>query len=564
MLVGGRLLLKREGELDRLRGLLARAAAGEGALAVVTGPAGIGKTRLARAVREEAQSAGFRVLAARGAELERDYGLGVVHQWLDPVRRLEAPLQPSDPAERDDASFSALHSLYWLVAGLAEEQPLALVLDDAQWSDEASLRFTGFLSRRLEGLPVLVLLTARTPAPGALAELAADPAADRLELRPLGPAAVAELLRARAPGEVDESFALACLEATGGNPFLLGELVQALLDEDVAFVGAERGRVPAVGPRSVATAVQLRLARLGPDAAGLARAAAVAGDDVPLPLATALAGLDEAAAATAADELAAAGVLEDGRPLRFVHPIVAAAIRESLLAGECEALHARAARLLADGGAPASAVALHLLPLEPRGDAEVAATLLEAGQRALAEGAPESAAALLERALAEPPPPGRLAGVLLALGEAEHALERPGAARRLREAIRVADDPRERGRAALLLTWAVVSGTAEPRDVTGLLDACIAELEPVDPDLALRLEPRGSASPGIGRSSTRSSSAAAATRASPGRARASASCSRTWRTRGWTTGVRPRRSCRSRSARRGSSSCATSGCTRSG
>lgn len=493
MLAGGGLLLERETELERLRALLAA-----GGVALVTGAAGMGKTTLARALQAEAESQGVRVLVARGSELEHDYAFGVVRQWFDPVVRagatiegaaaLARPVLLGEVDERNDESFSVLHGLYWLTAALAESGPLLLVLDDAQWSDDASLRFAGFLARRLEGLPVLLLVTSRVPVAAPVAEVAADPASAVVDLRPLGLEAVAALLRDRSDGPVDEVFAAACRDATGGNPFLLAELTQALLAEDVEFVAAARGRVPNVGPSSVATSVQLRLARLPAAATRLARAAAVASDDAPLGLVAALAGLGEAEAKAAADALARAGVLDDARPLRFAHPIIGAAIRESLLAGERQALHARAAELLARSGAPAEAIAVHLIALDPAGDERVVATLVEAAAHATAGGAPEAAARLLERALAEPPPPDDRARILLALGQAEHVLDRPSASARLREAHRLASDSRERARAALVLAWSVVSSSDEPRDVRELLDRGSAELAESDPDLALRLE----------------------------------------------------------------------------
>jgi DNA-binding CsgD family transcriptional regulator len=498
---GGLLLLEREPELERLRTLLRTVAAGSGAVVVITGPPGIGKTQLARALREEAEADGCRVLCARGAEFEHEYGFGVVRQWFEPLVRagdpdamlhdaalLAAPVLAARPGRGDDPSYSVLHGLYWLAAGLAASRPLVLVLDDAQWSDEASLRFSAFLARRLDGLPALLALTTRDPGAGLVAELASDPAAEQLRLLPLGPRAVSDFLREHAGHEVEDAFAAACHEATGGNPFLLAELTQTLTDEGVEFVAAERGRVRAVGPRSVATWVQLRLARLPSAATRLARAAAVAGDDVPLGFVRALARLPEGAAEAAADDLTRSGILDGSRPLRFTHPIVGAAIRESLLPGERQALHARAAKLLAASGAPAQAVSVHLLPLEPAGNAEVAATLAHAARHATAQGAPEAAAVLLQRALAEPPHVDEVAPLLLALGEAEHALERPASVEHLREAHRLARDPRDRGRAALLLTWAVVSGTTEPRDVSELLEQGSTELAAADPDLALRLD----------------------------------------------------------------------------
>jgi DNA-binding CsgD family transcriptional regulator len=114
--------------------------------------------------------------------------------------------------------------------------------------------------------------------------------------------------------------------------------------------------------------------------------------------------------------------------------------------------------------------------------------LADAGRHALREGAPEAAATLLERSLAEPAPAAERPALLLALGEAEHALERVTARERLREAYAVAGDPRDRARAALLLTWAVVSGADAPRDLEELIDGAIAGLPSEERDLALRLE----------------------------------------------------------------------------
>ena len=77
-------LLEREGDLAVLGGLLADARAGEGRLAVIEGPAGIGKTRLLDEARAAADGMGLGVLSARGGELERDFGFGVVRQLLEP------------------------------------------------------------------------------------------------------------------------------------------------------------------------------------------------------------------------------------------------------------------------------------------------------------------------------------------------------------------------------------------------------------------------------------------------------------------------------------------------
>src|ERR687894_760547 len=79
-------LLERDRELAAIDGLVAAAAAGESRVAIVEGRAGIGKSRLLIAARERAGEAGFRVLSARGTELERDFPYGTVRQLFDPLR----------------------------------------------------------------------------------------------------------------------------------------------------------------------------------------------------------------------------------------------------------------------------------------------------------------------------------------------------------------------------------------------------------------------------------------------------------------------------------------------
>jgi hypothetical protein len=79
------LLLERDRELERIAGFLQRGQQGHGGALVVEGPAGIGKTVLLAASRDVAEGEGFRVLRARGAELEREFAFGVVRQLIEPV-----------------------------------------------------------------------------------------------------------------------------------------------------------------------------------------------------------------------------------------------------------------------------------------------------------------------------------------------------------------------------------------------------------------------------------------------------------------------------------------------
>ena len=452
---GGQALLEREADLARIDRRLRDATARRGSLLLLEGPAGIGKTRLVLEAGRHGRELGLTALSARGSELERDFAYGLVRQLF------EAQLVAASPPERAellagaaghaaalfgvaagqedvagallDPSFAILHGLYWLCANLGRRCPLLLCIDDAHWADQASLRFLHYLGRRVEELPIAVIAAARPAGPAdgppLLSALAADPSAEVVMLAPLSERAVAELVRRGLGADVEPTFAAACHEVTGGVPFLVKELVRAIAEAGIEPTEAASSRVTALAPRAVLQSVRQRLSRLPAAARELARAAAVLGE-ADLRLAAALAGLDPGTAASAADDLAAAGILEEGRPLRFVHPIVRAAVEAGLPPAGRADLHAVAARRLADEGASVHRVAAHLLAAEPAGDDWVVNSLSSAARMAIASGAPDSAVAYLRRALAEPPS-GRLRpDVLLELGFAEsYAGDRQAAAR---------------------------------------------------------------------------------------------------------------------------------------
>jgi DNA-binding CsgD family transcriptional regulator len=459
---GGPALLERDAALARIDQSLREAIAGSGSLLVVEGPAGIGKTRLVLAAERHGRELGLTALSARGSELERDFAYGLVRQLFEallvaasPPERAEFLAGAAGHAARlfglaagDDAadalldpSFAILHGLYWLSANLGRRSPLLLCVDDVHWADQASLRFVHYLGRRVRELPIAVVAAMR-PARSAdgsplLAALADGPSAEVLELAPLSQRAVAELMRLAFGTEVEPAFAAACHEVTGGVPFLVRELVRAIAEERIEPTSAACSRVAGLAPRAVSHSVVQRLRRLSASAREVARAAAVLGE-ADLRLAAGLAGVDPGTAATAADELAAAGVLEEGRPLRFVHPIVRAAVEADLSPGERAGLHAAAAGCLLNEGASADRVAAHLLATDPAGDDRAAGSLLSAARAATANGAPDSAVAYLRRALAEPPS-GRLRpDVLLELGFAESYAADPQAAAHLQAALDIA------------------------------------------------------------------------------------------------------------------------------
>jgi hypothetical protein len=438
-------LVERAAELAALERALDRAAAGAGALAVIEGPAGIGKSALLGALRERATAhpAGFRTLRASGGELERDFAYGVVRQLLERplatagkrernallegAAALAGPLlghgeATADPGEADPA-FAAIHGLYWLVANLAERAPLLLEVDDAHWADAPSLRFLAYLARRLEGLPVLLAVAARPSEPGAesglLAEVVAAGPAEFVEPAALSPSGASALLGAQFERDVDDRFAAACHEATGGNPYLLSELGHAVAAEDVAGTDPIES-VAAVGPRAVSRSVLLRLGRLPAECGALAHSVALLGSEAELRHAAALADLDELQAAAAAGTLTDAHLLAPGRPLAFVHPIVRTAVYEDMADAERAVGHARAADVLAADGQPPDRVAAHLLMAEPRVYAGAVATLRAAARAAAESGSTDIAARYLGRALEERPPDDVRAELLAELGAAEY------------------------------------------------------------------------------------------------------------------------------------------------
>ncbi|MDW5596291.1 AAA family ATPase [Conexibacter stalactiti] len=438
-------LLEREGELRVIERQLDDAIAGVGSLVVVEGPAGIGKTTLLRAAVERAQERGMSVLRARGGVLELHLEYGVVRQLLErPVMRADAAEQarllagpaapaaavlglgelPPDAGPGHDPSAGILHGLHWLTANLSDAGPLLVVLDDAHWADTASLRAGGYLARRLEGLPVAMLVGARDDEPGSqtqlLAELmqAAEPT--YLHPAPLGETAVATVLREAFAGqEPPAALVHACRGASGGNPFFLTELAAELAAVHPSPADPAPESVGRIGPLAVQRSLLLRLGRLGEDPRRLARAIATLGGEGELRHAVAVAGLEPAAGAAAADALVAAGILERRRPLRMVHPLVRAVVAGDATPADQAAAHRRAFEALRADGVHDELVLPHALGAEPAGDAELVALLRRLGERAARTGTPGTAIVHLRRALEEPPAAPERPLLLAQLGSAE-------------------------------------------------------------------------------------------------------------------------------------------------
>ncbi|HEY7630515.1 MAG TPA: AAA family ATPase, partial [Thermoleophilaceae bacterium] len=465
-------LLEREHEVERIRGVLHAAGRRDGAALVIEGAPGMGKSRLLDEARAGAEELGLRFFHARATELERGFPFGVVHQlferalleadsderdrWLGGAAALAADLLTGAPAAPSadaaaDPSYAWQHGLYWLACNIAADSPIALVVDDLQWCDAPSARWLSFIARRLEGQPLAVILATRPLDPALAPEaatLVSDPATEELRPAPLTTAAVGELVSARLSDDPDEAFVRACAEVTGGNPFLVGELLGEAVARGMAPTATQAGEVATIVPRGVANGVLLRLSRLPEPAGALARALSVLDDGAQVGDAALLARLEGAEVETAMAELIAAGVVESGGAVRFVHPILRTAIYEDQSPAERQRLHRAAATILRERGAPPLQVAAQVMHTEPEGDPSTVELLYEAGHEAWTLGDATGTAALLSRALEEPPAEDHRLPLLLDLGQAYARAGAPEAIAPLTEVV-------ERGQPSALAKAAI-------------------------------------------------------------------------------------------------------------
>jgi DNA-binding CsgD family transcriptional regulator len=507
-------LLERSAELARLEAALGEARLGRGRFVVIEGPAGIGKTALLAAARAAAGDSEMCVLRSRGTELEREFAFGVVRQLVEPplaeaseLERAEllqstagvaaallglpgAPGAGSSLPSTVDPSFAILHGLYWMCANLAASRPVCMVIDDAHWADAPSLRFLAFLLTRLDELPVALIVATRPREAGTDADLLAavitDHSAEVVRIPPLTRAAVAQLVESTLGAEPDPAFIDACLRATRGTPFLLRELVDALSEGGIAPIAEAARHVERIGARTVGRSIRLRLRRLPEPAGRLARALAIL-EQSELQPAARLADLDAAEAPEAFELLVDAGILEPGRPLTFIHPIVLRGLYSELSSAERARGHREAARLLTEQPGSEERVAHHLLASEPAAEAWSVERLLDAAHTATRTGAPESAAHYLRRALAEPPQKDQRSSILLALGiaEARAGLEEWRA--HLEGAVESAPDDAARVDAAIVL-GAALSREHRPADAVDVLDGAAASLNQEDRERRVQLD----------------------------------------------------------------------------
>ena len=412
-------MVGRAAELDRLKALLTDEG---GALAVVSGEAGIGKTRLLEELTEAAVELGQLTLVGRAAEYERELPFGLVIDAVDPyLESLES--QAYERLARDGVEdlagiFPALrglggkaeepvsaterfrihNSVRDLLERLAARQPILFVLEDVHWGDGASLELITHLIRRPPQAAVTLALSFRT---GQVDRAAVKAIADRppgsvtvTELGPLDPEESAALL-SRSNGA---NVAYVQRES-GGNPFYLLQLAEAGVTSAPLPRGTATG--PANVPAAVSAAIDDELAGLSQLARDVAEIAAVIGDPFEIALAESVSEQDDAAFTSAVDELASRKLIRAGdtpRRFAFRHPLVRTAIYEGAPPGTVMSAHRKVARLLMDRGASAPEIAHHVERSAEPGDMAAVELLREAANDAAAR-APTSAARWFDAAL---------------------------------------------------------------------------------------------------------------------------------------------------------------------
>jgi DNA-binding NarL/FixJ family response regulator len=415
--------------LDRLAG---EAVAGRGRAVVIEGEAGIGKSRLVAEAMASLPRRGATVLASVGEPLELHRPFGLIADCLQIGRN--APDGPRQAIARyfdadhlggagdagPDVRFKVSEAIVELVDELTARGPLVMVVENLHWADASSLYTLHRLGRRVSQLPLLICCTTRSaPRSEQLAELLRSlhrQGGQTLVLSPLDEAHSLRLAERLLGARVGPNLARQ-LEAAGGNPLYLEELVGVAGRVDALRVDPETGAIDIVQPApavSIGLAVMHRLGVLTRRTAQVLRVASVLGTRFTV---TDLAGVLSEPVASLVDVLddaIAAGILvQRGERLAYRHDVVWESLYHDVPLATRTALHRQVGYQLAGAGAPARQVAEHLARGAASGDAEAVEWLRRAARDALGQE-PRVADRLVREALRIAGPESPVRDLLLA------------------------------------------------------------------------------------------------------------------------------------------------------
>ncbi|MBO0832348.1 MAG: AAA family ATPase, partial [Actinobacteria bacterium] len=406
-------IVGRTAELDHMRKLLGDAEAGQPVVILVSGDAGVGKTRLISELIDEAAGRGYVVLAGRCAELAdtvpylpladalRTAAAGPVAAAVA-ARPVLARLLPDEESSPPGADLPGVtqQQLFGAVLGmlteLAASSPVLLVLEDLHWADRSTRDLVTFLSRVLHSERVALVVSYRSddvyrshPLRPVLAELQRLPRVTIIEVGPLDAAAMAQHLTQLSGGQQEAAAIDRVIERAEGNAYYAEELLAA---------AASGHELPAL----LADLLVARTVELSEAAQHVLRTAAVTGRRVDDELVREASGLTAEEYETGVREAVAHQLLEpDGQAgLAFRHALLREAIYNDLLPGERTRLHARLAELLSQrtGEGTAAELAVHSLASHDIPGAFAAS--VRAGREAWRLAAPAEAHRHFDQALA--------------------------------------------------------------------------------------------------------------------------------------------------------------------
>jgi DNA-binding CsgD family transcriptional regulator len=442
-------------ELERIGELLEQARQGRGAALIVLGDPGIGKTALLEAAGDAAHD--MLVLGATGVEAEAQLPFAALGEIAAPlVEGMPGLPEPQAdalatalalrPVSRPTDRLAAYAGFLGLVRGVAQERPVLILVDDAQWLDSASTECLGFAARRLVDHRIGMLAAARPVDPHAALR---GRIADELELGELDPQAARAVLH-DSPLELANEAAEQILAAALGNPLALRELPRMLTEEQRQGMAP---LAPLPAPEgALGEAFSQRAAEAGSDARRAMLVAAASSSQALTPVVAACRELG--IPSRALEDAEGSGLLTLATDtIAFTHPLLRAVVYQGAAPAE-----RRRAHYALSNHTDQDARAWHLAAAAVGPDPVVAAALDQAAGRATARGAHSVAADALERA-AQATEPGDaraqrffLAGLAAALGA---AYARSAA---LLEPATEISDPRARARARHLLAMATLTG----------------------------------------------------------------------------------------------------------
>jgi DNA-binding CsgD family transcriptional regulator len=475
-------LLDRRGERAAVDRVLDRARAGSSAVLVVRGEPGIGKTALLGYAA--GRGLGFRVVRAWGVESEMELAFAGLHQLCGPMLgRLDQLPGPQRDAlavafgmregQAPDRFLVGLAVLS-LLAATAEDQPLACLVDDAQWLDRASVQCLAFAARRLLAEPVALIVAVREP--GDDHELAGLPG---LTVTTLGHDDARALLATAIGGRLDARVADLIVAETRGNPLALLELPRGLAPAELAGGFGLPGAAPLTGRIEDSFARQLDALPDQTRRLLLLAAADPSGDRPLVWRAAGRLGIPAQAGAPAVE----AGLVEFGTRVRFRHPLVRSAAYRSASFSERRQMHAALAEAT-DPIADPDRRAWHRAQAAAGPDEEVAAELECSAGRAQARGGLAAAAAFLERSVLLTADPARHADRALAAAQASLQAGAFGKALDLLATAEAGPLDELQSARLDLLRGQIAFASGPGADAPALLLKAAKRLEPLNLDLA--------------------------------------------------------------------------------